>query len=42
MQFAKHLNINVLDFLQMWLFKLTMKTHALKAMVKPFDFNPMT
>ncbi len=42
MQFAKHLNINVLDFLQMWFFKLTVKTQALKAMVKSVDLNPMT
>jgi hypothetical protein len=37
----KPLNANILG-LYMSMFKLTMKTQSPKAMVKPFDANPMT
>jgi hypothetical protein len=42
LQVVEPLNIaNLLD-LQMCMFKLTMKMKAPKAMVEPFDTNPMT
>jgi len=41
LQVAKPLDVNILD-LQMCIFKLTMKTHAPKAMAKPFDTNLVT
>ncbi len=41
LQVAKPLDANILD-LQMCIFKLTMKSQAPKAMVEPFDTNPVT
>jgi hypothetical protein len=41
LQLAKPLDVNILD-LQMCIFKLTMKSQAPKAMVEPFDTNPVT
>ncbi len=41
LQVVKPLDVNILD-LQMCIFEFTMKTQAPKAMVEPFDTNPMT
>ncbi len=41
LQVAKPLNFDLLN-LQMCMFKFTMKTQAPKAIIEPFDVNPMT
>jgi hypothetical protein len=41
LQGVEPLDVNILD-LYMCIFKFTMKTQAPKAMVEPFDINPMT